>query len=299
VAVTSATQVLTKPAHIKQPSAEVAAAVQAASAETGVDFSYLLAKAAVESGFDPKAHAPTSSAAGLFQFLDTTWMAMVREHGAEHGYGDYAKAIDSGRLSPKMRKEILNLRYDAKASASMAAEYAKENQNYLEKSVGGDIEQADLYLAHFLGAGGASKFLKAMRENPDACAAEIFPRAARANKGVFYDHGRPCSLTEIRDKFAAKLDLYADASAEPPTTASSRLLDSLFFPSLTSGSTTSTGRGIGDWAFLRPTGKGQPLLPTADSNGLPSNLSFTVQMALAGLDAPGYRRDDTPGTSRR
>jgi hypothetical protein len=290
VALTTATQVLTKQAHGRQPSAEVTQAVQAASAESGVDFSYLLAKAAVESNYNPKAKAPGSSATGLFQFIESTWMSMIREHGAEHGYGDYAQAIEKGNLSSKMRREILNLRFDAKASAVMAAEYTKENQQYLEAKVG-EVEQADLYLAHFLGAGGATKFLKAMQANPDACAAKLFPAAARANKAVFYDHGRPCSLSEIREKFATKLTAFAESIGEVPQSNADRLLDSLYFPGLASASAPTAapevGKSIGNWAFLRPTGNGQPLLPTADATGLPSNLSFTVQMALANLDTPG------------
>src|SRR6185436_20175895 len=157
-----------------------------------------------------------------------------------------------------------DLRYDPTASARMAAEYTKENQQYLEKKVG-DVDQADLYLAHFLGAGGATKFIKAMRADSDRPAADLFPQAARANKAVFYDHGRACSLAEIRDKFADKLKIYADASSEMPTTNSDTLLDSLYFPSLAlaqagPGSATGTdtggggGGGVGNWAFLRPTG---------------------------------------------
>jgi hypothetical protein len=281
-----------------QVSAKVTKAVQVASAESGVDFSYLLAKAAVESNLDPKAKAPGSSATGLFQFIDSTWLAMVREHGAEHGYGDYAEAIDSGKMSSKMRREILDLRYDPLASATMAAEYTKENRRILERKLGGEIGRADLYLAHFLGAGGATKFLKAMRADPDQSAAALFPGAARANKAVFYEKGQPCSLAEIRDKFAAKIDRLCEqttvgepSSAGQTLTAAAaspteNLFNSLYFPALAdapSGSLTAPR----DWAFLRPTGSARPLLPVGDASTLPSNLNFTVQMALAALDAPG------------
>ncbi|MBX6321484.1 MAG: transglycosylase SLT domain-containing protein [Rhodospirillaceae bacterium] len=270
----------------------MAKAVRAASAESGVDFSYLLAKAAVESNFDPTAHAPTSSAAGLFQFIDSTWMAMIRDHGAEHGYGAYAKAIKDGTLTPELRREILDLRYDPKASAAMAAEYTKDNREYLERTVGSDIDEADLYLAHFLGAGGASRFLKALRADPDACAADLFPQAARANKAVFYDHGRPCSLAEIRDRFADKLDAYAEAAGGTAAQTDPRL-DSLYFPGLASGS-VGGGRGLGDWAFLRPTGSAGPLVPITGDQALPGNLSFAVQTALAALEAPGEAGQDDP-----
>ncbi len=295
MSLTSATQALPTTAASGRPSPEVTNAVRAASAESGVDFSYLLAKAAVESNFNPKAHASTSSAAGLFQFIDSTWMAMIRDHGAEHGYGNYAKAIRDGKLTPGLRREILDLRYDPKASAAMAAEYTRDNQEYLQRSVGSDIDVADLYLAHFLGAGGATRFLKALRANPDACAADLFPQAAQANKAVFYDHGRACSLAEIRDRFADKLEAYA-AAADGEATQSDALLDSLYFPSVAANA--ARGGGLGDWAFLRPTGGARPLLPIAGNQALPGNLSFAVQTAVAALEAPGADTENEPAHRR-
>jgi hypothetical protein len=197
-----------------QAPADVVNAVQTASAKTGVNFAYLMQKAGVESGFDASAKASTSSATGLFQFTEQTWLQMVADHGAADGYGKYANAISEGadgRLAvsdPKLKQEILDLRNDPRASALMAAEYARDNADDLRAAVGGKVGGTELYLAHFLGSGGAAQFLNAMKANPSAPAASVLPQAAAANKAVFYNSetGQPKSLKEVYDRFAAKFD---------------------------------------------------------------------------------------------
>ena len=190
----------------------VGAAIQQAAARTGVDFGYLLGQARIESGFDPNARARTSSATGLFQFIEQTWLATVHQHGDKHGLGWAAGAIKQGSngryhvSDPATRRAILDLRKDPTAASAMAAEFAADNQNYLENRLGRPMESVDLYLAHFLGAGGAAQFLSAHDANPNAPAAGILPAAARANRSIFYaKNGAPRSFAEIRERFAAKL----------------------------------------------------------------------------------------------
>ena len=192
--------------------ARVHNAIATASASTGVDFSYLFHQAKIESGFNPEAKASTSSATGLYQFIEQSWLGVVRKHGAEHGLDWAAKAIGEGNdgklqvADPQMREAILALRKDPEVSATMAAEFASDNKAVLERRLGRDVESVDLYLAHFLGAAGATRFLKGMDANPDASAASALPAAARANRAVFYDKaGSPRSFAEIRARFAAKL----------------------------------------------------------------------------------------------
>ncbi|QJE73159.1 lytic transglycosylase domain-containing protein [Aerophototrophica crusticola] len=205
-------QLTTLKAGSRTAPVQVVDAVKQASASTGVDFSYLLEKASVESGFKTDAKARTSSATGLFQFIDNTWLATVKEHGAKHGLGAYAEMIESGpngKLTvsdPKARKEILELRKDPRVSALMASELAKDNKEFLEERLGRPVGKAELYMAHFLGAGGAAKFLKAMEKNPNASAASVVPDAARANMSVFYEGARPRSLGQVFDRMAAKFD---------------------------------------------------------------------------------------------
>jgi len=170
-------------------------AIKDASAKTGVSFAYLMDKAAAESSFNPNAKAKTSSATGLFQFIESTWMNMVEKHGAKHG-------IDTNQS----RQALLNLRKDPALASVMAAEFAQDNKSYLEQNVGGDIGETEMYFAHFMGAGGANAFLSQMKKNPLSIGADLFPQAARANKNIFYDRatGEPKTLQAIYDHFDKK-----------------------------------------------------------------------------------------------
>lgn len=208
----------------------VQSAIALASSKTGVDFNYLIGQAHVESGLRTNARAATSSATGLYQFIDQSWLGVVKEHGAEHGLGwaaDSIKRTANGRYmvsDPATRRAILNLRNDPQAASLMAAEHAADNKATLEQRLGREAEPVDLYMAHFLGVGGASRFLSMNDRAPNAAAAAMFPAAARANRSIFYDRqGNARSFAEIRDRFAAKLQKgfdsvgggaiqYADAS---------------------------------------------------------------------------------------
>ena len=194
----------------KQAAPLVLNAIKKASAKTGVDFAYMLEKAGAESGFDTAAKSVTSSATGLYQFVDKTWLTMVKKYGADVGLGKYANAIDDkGNVAnAAVKNKILSLRKDPAASAMMAAEYTSENKTHLQEELGPNakIGSTELYLAHFLGAGGATQFLKAYQANPVQQASDLFPQAANANHNVFYDSktGSPRTLAGIYDMFAQK-----------------------------------------------------------------------------------------------
>ncbi|MFN3944664.1 MAG: transglycosylase SLT domain-containing protein [Allosphingosinicella sp.] len=190
----------------------VRGAIQLASARTGVDFTYLFNQARIESGLNPNAKAPTSSATGLFQFIEQTWLATVKKHGDAHGLGWAADAIrqaPNGRFfiaDPAARREILDLRRDPAAASAMAAEFASDNQSFLERRLGRGADSTDLYMAHFLGPAGAARFLAAHDNDPHAPAAPAMPAAARANRWVFYNRdGSPRSFAQIRERFAEKM----------------------------------------------------------------------------------------------
>ena len=189
---------------------QVHAAIRNAAQATDTDFDYLLAQARVESALDPAARARTSSAAGLFQFTQGTWLETLQAHGAQHGLGWAADAITTSggqaRVSdPAMRQAIMDLRFDPAAASLMAGEFAGDNADFLAGSIGRIPDNTELYLAHFLGAEGARRFITAHNSDPSASAAALFPEAAAANRGVFYAGGAPRSLGEVREFFADKL----------------------------------------------------------------------------------------------
>jgi hypothetical protein len=186
------------------------AAIARASARTGVDFDYLVAQARLESGLDPNARAGTSSAAGLYQFIGGTWLETLDRHAGTHGLDWAGAAItrSGGRATiadPAMRSQIMALRYDPDVSALMAAELARDNSAELSGFLGREPDAAELYLAHFLGAGGARSFLGALQSSPDASAAALFPKPAEANRAIFYDNGRPRSVGEVMDLMRSKV----------------------------------------------------------------------------------------------
>ena len=195
---------------IDKAGAKVAAAIKNASVKTGVDFSYLMQQAQIESSFRTDVKACTSSATGLYQFIDSTWLSMVNKYGDKYGLGDLADKIsDNGKVADKAtRKEILELRKDPELCSLMAAEVASDNKDYLEKCTTKDVGATELYMAHFMGPGGAGKFLKAMDKNPNAKAADLFPTAAAANKNVFYDKsGKAKSLEQVYAQFDKKFSI--------------------------------------------------------------------------------------------
>lgn len=192
--------------------ARVGNAIQLAAARTGVDFNYLFNQARVESGLNPEVRARTSSATGLFQFIDQTWLGTVKRHGAEHGLGWAADLIQRGPngrfhvADPAARRAILDLRRQPEAASAMAAEFAGDNQQYLEGRLGRPVESVDLYLAHFLGPAGAARFLRAHDAAPNARASAVLPTAARANRWVFFNRdGSARSFADIRARFAEKI----------------------------------------------------------------------------------------------
>ena len=194
--------------------ARVQNAIATASQKTGVDFSYLLTQAKLESGLNPSAQARTSSASGLYQFIEQSWLGVVKQHGAEHGLSWASDAISKGSDGryhvgggSDMRQAILDLRKDPEVASDMAAEHAADNKAILEKKLGRSVGSTELYMAHFLGTGGATKFLTGLDRNPDGSAAAVLPAAARSNKSIFYNRdGSARSFTQIASSFARRFN---------------------------------------------------------------------------------------------
>jgi len=214
-------------------SGTVVQALQKAAAATGSDFHYLLGTAMRESSLKPNATSSSSSATGLFQFIDQTWLGLVKEHGAQHGLGNFAEAITKQadghyRADANAKQTILALRKDPEVCALMAGEYAKSTQGSLRASLGRDVCGGELYAAHFLGPDAAAKLIKLAGSDPATSAAAQFPQAAAANKSVFFHaDGSAKSVREVYDWALAqpggegtvRLAQAPQAAGEAPLTA--------------------------------------------------------------------------------
>jgi len=200
---------------------KIAGSIKQAASTTGTSFEYLLTTAKMESNFNPKASASTSSARGLFQFIDQTWLGTVKEAGAQLGYGKYADAISknsAGSYSvsdPNARAAISKLRDDPDAASSMAAVLTQSNSFKLTGKIGRRPSDAELYMAHFMGVGGAGKLIQNAEDNPNASATRMFPNAAAANRSIFYDRsGQARSVSQVYSELNAR---YAGAANSQAT----------------------------------------------------------------------------------
>ncbi|MBX7481892.1 transglycosylase SLT domain-containing protein [Qipengyuania sp. 6D47A] len=256
-------------------------AIARAATRTGVDFDYLLAQARLESGLDPSAKAQTSSATGLYQFIDSTWLRTLDRHGAKHGL-DWADAAigPGGRVSDRAtRDQLLSLRYDVDASSLMAAELTRENSEGLRITLGREPEPAELYLAHFLGLGGAQQFLGALGSDPGQSAAALMPQAARANRSIFYSGAAPRSVGEV---MALMQDKVANAYGETPMP----------------GNWQPTGHDFSRFAAQSPMRRGSPDRGGFAVPSLPSDtrqrgsMADTLRATFGEGGAPGNRANE-------
>lgn len=176
----------------------IEAAISKASSITNVDYGFMMAMAEKESSFNPNAKAPTSSASGLYQFLDSTWNRMVDKYGAQHGItrGD--------KLEPL-------------AAAIMAGYFTKENAAIISKRTGRPCTSTELYMGHFLSGAGAAKLLTANQSTPAVDVAGA--AAAQANASIFYKNGTPRTCQEVTELFGRFIEPRAQAyAANRPST---------------------------------------------------------------------------------
>jgi hypothetical protein len=210
----------------------ILAALHQASAATGSDFNYLLDTAMRESGLKSVAKSTASSASGLFQFVEQTWLGLIKEHGAQFGLGSYANAISKGsdgHLSVDNsadRSAILALRNDPRVAALMEGEYANASRSRLESTLGRNVCSGELYAAHFLGPEAACRLIKLSESEPQHSAPACFPQAANANRSVFYHaDGSPKSVREVYEwalkepARATGIEMASRSTTTSPTTS--------------------------------------------------------------------------------
>lgn len=174
----------------------------AVSKMTGVPRDWLMAIAGIESGFRYDIKSPTSSATGWYQFIDGTWDAIYKKYGDKFG------------CPPDVGKTRLP-RKDPRINALMGAMFMKDNYDALVKGLGRtNLTDTDIYMAHFLGVGGALKFFRA---DPNAMAYKVFQKEYSANMPLFFVNSRPSqprTISELYKLFQAKLEKFWQTSGK-------------------------------------------------------------------------------------
>jgi hypothetical protein len=194
-----------------------------ASNAVGVDPVYMMALADKESSLRLESRAGTSSAEGIYQFINKTWLEVIRTFGPRHGLLTEAAAVEVGEngfhiADEATRERVMGLRHDPYIAAVMAAEMKKRDKLFIERQIGREMTRSEYYLAHFFGAHSAGKFLKILDEKPKARAPKAFPAAARANKNLFFakagKKNRQLTVREVYTRLDQmidkRLDRYSD-----------------------------------------------------------------------------------------
>ena len=274
--------------------ARVAGAIKQASSVTGVSFEYLLTTAKMESDFDPTAGATTSSAHGLYQFIDQTWLGTVKEAGTQLGYGSYADAItktSSGGYSvadPTMRRSIMKLRDDPQAASAMAGVLTQSNSFKLTGLLGRRPSDSELYMAHFMGVGGAAKLIANAEDNPQASGARLFPNAASANRSIFYaKDGRARSVSEVYSVLSSRYASAANSKATRSAMAMYGATPSTATTTVASAAPATSAPAIDNAAYLQTFPDTRAVTPVASASTTVADNSSTSTPVFRSLYQPG------------
>jgi len=188
-------------------------AIQAAAHDSGVDADLLAAVAWRESRFDPKARNRSSSAKGLLQFTNATWLQMIRDYGSEYNEAGYANAIRKSKAGAlvvsgsHVRTAILKLRSDPVLSAKLAAENMRRERVALQDSVGRGVVPADLYLLHVLGPTGTIRFLNAVSQRPSEPSTKVIDWKVLRNAGLLARDDRAMTTSDTYAAVRAMLEV--------------------------------------------------------------------------------------------
>ena len=233
-------------------SGSIEAIIRKAAAAVGMNGDSMLTFAKLESSLNPNAGTKTSGAKGLFQFIPSTWKAMLKKYGAKFGI--------------PMDADV----YDPYYNSVMGGLYAKDNLSYVKgyEQLGMD-ESTALYIAHHFGSGGARSIIKAGLANPNASMADaVGPAAYKANRQeignktiseyVQFTAARMAKAAGTVFKgqsSAAKAATSAasDANASVPASSSSSSVDSGGSPSSVTKTSTPASSGGSSSTSSTPT----------------------------------------------
>ena len=163
---------------------------------------------------------PTTSATGLLQFTDKTFIETIRKPGVAARVG-----IDISNMSDDQLKE---LRKDPYIATLTGAALGESNKKTLQQTLGRTVSDPELYMAHFLGAGGAVTLISGMQNQPEQSAAQLMPEAARANRSVFYDKsGRQRTVREVYSQIATEFGTAPSQVAHGDNETRQKMLDDM------------------------------------------------------------------------
>jgi hypothetical protein len=147
----------------------------------------------------------------------------------------------------------------------MAAELANDNRAALLPVLGREPDSAELYLAHFLGSAGATRFLTALSADPGQSAAGLLPEAAAANRTIFYADNQPRSVGEVMGLLRGKVEraMGGELPAAPQWAA---------YP-------VASGSGLS-----------APAVPSSQRPSMAATLAGTFGLGASGNDAPAHVR---------
>jgi hypothetical protein len=219
----------------------VAKAIVRAARDADFPADYLMAIAEKESSFDCDADSSASSALGCFQYIEQSWLSVIKRHGTTFGLGDVASKIvekKTRRGAPyfdiedeSLKDEVLDMRRDPYLSAVLTASDLQEARRNIEAKLDIVMGDQNLYLPHFVGEDAAAHLLAAAAKRPQTSAKRVLPTAARYNRAMFHGRGgHPLSVSQfvarVENVIVSRSEKYAD------------IADDVKYASLTTASTT-------------------------------------------------------------
>lgn len=201
--------------------ADTTRALYRAHLKTGVDFKLLVLKAIMESDYGHFKVAANSSARGIFQYIESTWLVLMHRYGEQIGYGHYANAISYNEKTKTaelkgsakhLRGEILALRYDEEVSAHIKALQVIEETDVIRSYKNGKpVTTTDHYIAHMLGLYVMKDFYNLMAKRSPITPARYssnahMREAAKTNKSFFFKGNTPLTAIQSYKIFESRVE---------------------------------------------------------------------------------------------